>query len=90
MTQVIIFFGWLIIGVAATLVVFGHASIAFVYDFDTLKENLFPEEGLSSLVYSSASFIPGTVMLAIGKLMKRYDDKVAAREAAEAETQDAP
>jgi len=83
MTQVIIFFGWLVIGIAVTLVVFGHISIAFVYDFDTLLENLFPEEGLSSLVVSALTLIPGGVLLGIGKLMQKFDERTEAREAAE-------
>lgn len=84
MTQVIIFFGWLMIGIAVTLVVFGHVSIAFVYDLDTLLENLFPEEGLSSLVYSAAALIPGSILISIGKMMNKFDDRAEAREAAEA------
>lgn len=89
MTQVIIFFGWLMIGIAVTLVVFGHVSIAFVYDLDTLLENLFPEEGLSSLVYSAAALIPGSILISIGKMMNKFDDRAEAREAAEAGEADA-
>lgn len=80
MTQVVIFFGWLILCVAATLVVFGHLSIAFVYDLDTLLQGMFPDEGVSSLVYSTLAFIPGSVLLGIGKLMKHFDERAAKHE----------
>lgn len=84
MTQVIIFFGWLVIGIAVTLVIFGHVSIGFVYGVDRLWHDLFPSEGLSSLIWSSAALVPGSVMLGIGKLMQKYDNRGAAEEAAEA------
>lgn len=75
MSQVIIFFGYLIIGVAGTLVVFGHVSIIFVYGWDTLQENLFPSDpdSYSSLILSSLSFIPGALMLGFGKFMKKLE-----------------
>lgn len=83
MTQVIIFFGWMAIGIAVTLVIFGHISIVFVYDFNTLKETVFPKDGISSLVYASLSLIPGAILLAIGKFMAKLDAREAAREAAD-------
>lgn len=92
MTQVIIFFGWMIIGIAMTLVVFGHISIVFVYGFNTLMETLFPKDGISSLVYASLSLIPGAIVLAIGKFIAKLDAREAAREAeadATADTKDA-
>ena len=89
MTQVIIFFGWLVIGIAVTLVVFGHASIGFVYGVKRLWHDLFPSEGLSSLIWSAGSLIPGSLLLGVGKLMEAYDKRVAAKEAKAAEAEDA-
>lgn len=86
MTQVVIFFGWMTIGIAVTLVVFGHVSIVFVYGFNTLLETLFPKDGISSLIYGSLSLIPGAIILAIGKFMAKLDAREAAREAAENQT----
>lgn len=89
MTQVIIFFGWLMIGIAGTLVIFGHASIAFVYGVDHLMEGLFPPEGLSSLIYASVAFVPGAVVLGIGKLMQKYDQRETAQTEGKTEDEDA-
>lgn len=83
MTQVITFFGWLVIGICFTVVVFGHVSIAFVYGFDRLVLDMLPSEGMSSLLFFVAAPLPGGALLGIGKLMKRYDEREAAREAAE-------
>lgn len=80
MTQVIVFFGWLIIGISVTLVVFGHVSILFVYGFDRLMEDIFPSEGVSSLIWSLGAFIPGSIMLGVGKLMQAYDRRTLAHE----------
>lgn len=87
MTQVITFFGWMLIGIAVTLVIFGHVSIAFVYDFNTLIETLFPKDDISSLVYALLSLIPGLIMLGIGKFMAKLDARDAALDAAEIDAQ---
>lgn len=86
MTQVITFFGWLVIGICFTVVVFGHVSIAFVYGFDHLMVDMLPSEGMSSLVFFALAPLPGGALLGIGKLMKRHDERVALREAAEEAT----
>ena len=83
MAQVVVFFGWLVVGIAITLVVFGHVSIVFVYGVDTLLETLWPEQGMTSLVYSAASLIPGAILVSIGKVMKKAEAKTAASENAE-------
>ncbi|MCK5575282.1 MAG: hypothetical protein KAI28_05680 [Sphingomonadales bacterium] len=83
MAQVVIFFGWLIIGITTTVVIFGHVSIAFVYGFNTFMETLFPEDGLSSLLYFLVSPIPGSIVIYLGKLMKKSEDREAARDEAE-------
>jgi len=85
MTQVITFFGWLSIGIGVTLAIFGHISIVFVYDLSTLWETLFPEDGISSLIYSAVGLVPGLVLLSIGKFMKKLDDRAAAQESAHAQ-----
>ena len=82
MTQVITFFGWLIVSICVTVVIFGHISIAFVYGIDRLFEDMFPSEGLSSLLFFVAAPLPGSVLLGIGKWMKFLDNRTAAREAA--------
>lgn len=84
MTQVITFFGWMVVSICVTVVIFGHISIAFVYGIDRLLEDMFPAEGLSSLLFFAAAPLPGSVLLGIGKLMKIFDARTAAREAAEA------
>lgn len=84
MAQVVIFFGWLVIGITTTVVIFGHVSIAFVYGWNTFIETLFPEDGLSSLIYFVASPIPGSILIFLGKLMKKAEDREAARDEAEA------
>ena len=80
MTQVITFFGWMVIGICLTVVIFGHTSIAFVYGIDRIVEDMFPSEGFSSLIFLVAAPLPGSVLLGIGKLMKRHEERTAARE----------
>lgn len=82
MTQVITFFGWMIVGICVTVVIFGHISIGFVYGIDRLFEEMFPSEGWSSLTFLVLAPLPGSVLLGIGKLMKMLDNRTAAREAA--------
>lgn len=84
MAQIVSFFGWLILGVGLTLFVFGHLSMLFVYNIGYVVNALFPsDDSLSSLLALPVAVTPGGILLGIGRLMKMYDDRVAAREAAQ-------
>jgi len=94
MAQVLTFFGWLLVGVGLTLFVFGHLSMLFVYDWAYVSNALFPSDGsLSSLLAMPVAVAPGGVLLGLGKLMKMFDQRAAAREGADGtadETADEP
>lgn len=81
MTQVIKFFGWLLVGVGLTLFVFGHLSMVFVYGWAYVGEAIFPsDDALSSLWAFPVALAPGGLLLGMGFLMQRFDERAAARE----------
>lgn len=80
MTQVVLFFGWLICGVGLTLFIFGHLSMLFVYDWAYVLNTLFPsDDSLSSLWMLPVSIAPGGVLLGLSRIMKIFDDRDQAR-----------
>lgn len=83
MGQVITFFGWLLIGVGGTLLVFGHLMQGYLYGWANLWRQL-TEEPLTTALFLLA-FVPGGLLLAMGALVKvigrRADEKWAARQA---------
>lgn len=86
MTQVIKFFGWLLVGVGLTLFIFGHLSMVFVYGWAYVGEAIFPsDDALSSLWAFPVALAPGGLLLGMGFLMQRFDERAAAREDAEAD-----
>lgn len=90
MTQVIKFFGWLLIGVGLTLFIFGHLSMVFVYGWAYVGEAIFPsDDALSSLWAFPVALAPGSLLLGMGFLMQRFDQRAAAREG-EKENENAP
>ena len=83
MGQVITFFGWLLVGVGGTLLVFGHLMQGYLYGWANLWRQL-TEEPLTTALFFLA-FVPGGVLLALGALVKRMgrraDEKWAAKQA---------
>lgn len=92
MGQVVKFFGWMMIGMAVTLVIFGHIVMVLVYDMTYLMETVWPSDpkGVSSFWFSLAAFVPGTLIWSLGfvleKLGLREEAKIAAKAAANGDT----
>lgn len=87
MGQILKFFGWLIIAIALTLVIFGHVTMVLIYDMAYLIETLFPSdpESISSIWIIMASVLPGGSMWWLGHGLQKLEAKAEAKEAAEAE-----
>ena len=88
MGQVVKFFGWLVIGVGGTLLVFGHLVQGYLYGWANLWAQLV-EDPLTTALFLLA-FLPGAVLFGLGALIetlgRRSDAKWAAKQA-EAEDQ---
>lgn len=84
MGQVVKFFGWLILAVGGTLVVFGHLMQGFVYGWDRLWWQL-TSDPLTTALYLLA-FAPGALLYGFGVLIeylgRRSDEKWEAKKAA--------
>ncbi|PCI37025.1 MAG: hypothetical protein COB46_14055 [Rhodospirillaceae bacterium] len=85
MGQIIKFFGWLILGIAMTLVIFGHLTMILIYDMAYLMETLFPSdpESISSIWIIMGSALPAAGMWLLGHGMQKLEAKAEAKEAAE-------
>jgi len=92
MAQVIKFFGWLLLGIAGTLIVFGHLAQGFVYGWKYLATQLTNDPATSAL--SLLAFVPGLLLYGCGVLLdiwgRRSDAKWTAHEAARNPHQSAP
>ena len=84
MSQVVKFFGWLVMAIGATLAVFSYITIGFVYGLNhltTLVSSAPLETALSVL-----AVVPGMVLYGFGVLLvkwsRRSDQKWQARKAA--------
>lgn len=86
MGQVVKFFGWMLIGMAVTLVIFGHIVMVLVYDMTYLMETVWPSdpEGISSLWFSVAAFVPGTLIWSLGFVLEKLGQREEAKRAAKA------
>jgi len=75
MGQIIKFFGFLVMGIAVTLVIFGHIMIPLVYDMDYLVDTLWPKDpnAYSSIWVAMASLFPGGMLWGIGWGLERFD-----------------
>lgn len=87
MGQVVKFFGWMAIGIAVTVVIFGHIVMVLVYNVEYLIETVWPSDpaDVSSIWFSLASFVPGGLLWSLGagleKWRQREDAKLAAENA---------
>ena len=86
MGQILKFFGWLILSIAMTLVIFGHVTMVLIYDMAYLMETLFPSdpESISSIWIIMGSALPAALMWLLGHGMQKLEAKAEAKEAAEA------
>ena len=76
MAQILTFFGWLLVGVGLTLFVFGHLSMAFVYDWNYVLQALFPsDDSISSLLIFPLAIAPGAIMYGLGRLLEKFTAK---------------
>ena len=85
MGQILKFFGWLVVGIAMTLVIFGHLTMILIYDMAYFWETLFPSDGesISSIWVILGSVLPGGSMWLLGHGMQKLEAKAEAKEAAE-------
>jgi len=87
MGQVVKFFGLMAVGIAVTLIIFGHIVMVLVYDVNYFMETVWPSDpdGISSIWFSLAAFIPGALLWSLGfgleKLGQREEAKIAAEAA---------
>ena len=90
MQQVVKFFGWIALGVAVTLFIFGHISMWFVHDFNFMVETIFPNdpETISSIWYGLFALIPGILLFALSWLIGKYVDYEVRRDAEIADLED--
>lgn len=83
MGQVVKFFGWLLLAVGGTLVVFGHLAQGYVYGWDNLWKQL-TADPLATALYLLA-FAPGGLLYGFGVLVdywgRKSDEKWAAKQA---------
>lgn len=85
MGQVVKFFGWMAIGIAVTLIVFGHLVMVLVYNLDYLKETVWPSDpqGISSIWFSLAAFVPGGLLWLLGHGLQTFQQRTEAKQAAQ-------
>ena len=85
MGQVVKFFGWMGIGIAVTMIVFGHLVMVLVYNLDYLLETVWPSDpqSVSSIWFSLASFVPGGVLWLLGHGLQKFQQRSEAKEAAQ-------
>ena len=86
MGQVIKFFGLMGIGMAVTLIVFGHIVMVMVYNMDYLKETVWPSDpqSISSIWLSLAAFVPGGILWLLGHGLQAIQRRIKAKEVAKA------
>jgi TRAP-type C4-dicarboxylate transport system permease small subunit len=77
MGKIICFFGWLMIAIIVTLLIFGHIMMVMIYSTEFLMDTLFPKD---PKVYSSiwmilAMFVPGCLFLLIGTIMNKWENR---------------
>lgn len=85
MGQVVKFFGWMAIGMAVTLVIFGHIVMVLVYNVDYLKETVWPSDPqhISSIWFSLAAFAPGGLLWLLGHGLQMFQRRSEAKQAAQ-------
>ena len=90
MGQVVKFFGLMGIGIAVTLIIFGHIVMVLVYDMNYFKETVWPSdsESISSIWFSLAAFIPGALLWSLGLGLEKLGLREEAKFAAEAAEND--
>jgi len=81
MGKIVSFFGWLMIAIVATLLVFGHIMMVIIYSTDYLIDTLIPQD---PKVYSSiwlilATLVPGILFLTIGHLLQKWEQRAEAK-----------
>jgi len=84
MGQVVKFFGWLVMGIGATLAVFSHLTIGFVYGWDKLVQGVAVDPAGTALTIFALA--PGGLLYGFGVLLEKWakssDEKWAAKQAA--------
>jgi len=87
MPQVVKFFGWLLMAVGATLAVFSHLTMGFVYGWDKLLIQVTSDPTGTAL--SVLALVPGALLYGLGVLMdkwaRRSDAKWATQQARESD-----
>jgi len=90
MGKIVSFFGWLLIAIIVTLLIFGHIMMVVIYSADYVIDTFIPKDPkvYSSIWLIMATLVPGTLFLIVGsaiqKWEKREEAKLAAAEGVEA------
>jgi len=83
MGQVVKFFGWLVMGIGATLAVFSHLTMGFVYGWDKLALQISNDPAGTAL--SVLALVPGGLLYGFGVLLEKWairsDEKWAEQQA---------
>jgi len=74
MGQILKFFGWLVLTIALTLVIFGHIMMVIIYSTDYLMDTLFPSnpDDLSSIWVIMGSVLPGATLWLLGAALQKF------------------
>jgi len=90
MGQVVKFFGWLVMGIGATLAVFSHLTMGFVYGWDKLAQQISNDPTGTAL--SVLALVPGGLLYGFGVLLEKWairSDEKWAEQQAQAQAQEA-
>lgn len=88
MGEIVKFFGWLVLGIGATLAVFSHLTMGFVYGWDKLATQITTDPTGTALAV--LALVPGALLYGLGVLLdkwgrysdRKWEEKKAAHELA--------